>query len=50
MIAESKMSQYEGCRPPRVTNEGYMDRPLYGVGRGDKRKRKSGSTGLENPV
>ena len=27
-----------------------MDRPFYGVGQGDKKIRKSGSTGCENPV
>ena len=44
-IAKSKKSRCEGCRPPRVANEGSMDRPFYGVGQGDKKIHKSGSTG-----
>ena len=36
-IAKSKKSRCEGCRPPRVANEGSMDRPFYGVGQGDKK-------------
>ena len=48
-IAKSRKSRCEGCRPPRVANEGSMDRPFYGVGQGDKKIRKSGSTGREIP-
>ena len=44
-IAKSKKSRCEGCRPPRAANEVSMDRPFYGVGQGDKKIWKFGSTG-----
>ena len=39
-IAKSKKSRCEGCRPPRVANEGSMDRPFYGVDKVTKNPEK----------